>query len=321
MASLGIAHAHESRPAYLEITQQKAQRVHILWKQPIQGEFGLALRPQLSNGWLERNPDRTTRASTYLIREWSLSGAAASLEGTVVSVPDLADTIATVLVRVDVEGDEPREFFLTPDRPTHPLLEARSSALPVPEYLMLGVRHIIGGYDHLAFVLGLVLIVGLRRELVVTVTAFTLAHSLTLAAAVLRFTTASAPAIEMLVALSIIFVACEAIRVTRNQAVRERRSWLIAFGFGLLHGYAFAGALAHIGLPQQAIAPALLLFNVGVELGQLLFILAVFVVVRLWQTLLPSVHSKWVLARTAAAYAIGISGVYWFSDRFLTVFV
>ena len=190
--------------------------------------------------------------------------------------------------------------------------------MPIKTYLLLGLEHILTGYDHLLFVLGLTLLVTSLRSLVRTVTSFTIAHSITLAISALGAVRFEAPKIEMLVALSIVFVALELVRKHDGRwSMAQQWPWLIAFAFGLLHGSAFAGALAQIGLPTRNIPLALLLFNLGVEIGQLLF---VFVIVAA-RPLLARVpwRSLGVPARAldlGPAYVIGPLAVYWMFERF-----
>jgi hydrogenase/urease accessory protein HupE len=184
----------------------------------------------------------------------------------------------------------------------------------VPTYLTLGIEHILTGFDHLSFVLGLVLLIRNRMLLLKTVTAFTLAHSITLAAAATGLVHPSAPVIEALVALSIVFVALELVRSWEGAApsLTSRRPWLIAFTFGLLHGFAFAGSLADIGLPPHNIPLALLLFNCGVEIGQLLFVGAVLSVI--W--VLHKVPApRRLQLRIAVPYGIGALSTYWMLER------
>jgi hydrogenase/urease accessory protein HupE len=190
--------------------------------------------------------------------------------------------------------------------------------VPVPAYLLLGIEHILTGFDHLSFVLGLMLLVRSRVTLVKTITAFTVAHSLTLAAAALGYAHVNPSVIEALVAFSIVFVAVEVVRAYRGQfGLTRRYPWLIAFTFGLLHGFAFAGSLAQIGLPEHNIPLSLLLFNVGVELGQLLFVgavLAAEVLLRRLRRRLPR-WTTWI-----PPYAIGGLASFWVIQRlhFLT---
>jgi hydrogenase/urease accessory protein HupE len=190
--------------------------------------------------------------------------------------------------------------------------------VPVPAYLLLGIEHILTGFDHLSFVLGLLLLVRSRLTLVKTITAFTVAHSLTLAAAALKWVHVNPSVIEALVAFSIVFVALELVRAYRGHfGLTARYPWVIAFTFGLLHGFAFAGSLAQIGLPEHNIPLSLLLFNLGVEIGQLLFVGVVLIVIELLKRLprpLPD-WTSWI-----PPYAIGGLASFWVIERlhFLT---
>jgi hydrogenase/urease accessory protein HupE len=204
---------------------------------------------------------------------------------------------------------------LNPRQPSTRLDLAAHSAPHASGYLRLGIEHILTGTDHLLFVFGLLLLVRKARALLATITAFTVAHSITLAGTALGWIHVRASVVEALVALSIVVLAVELVRQARGEGgVTARFPWLIAFAFGLLHGCAFAGALAEIGLPSQDIPLALLLFNVGVEIGQLLFIalasLALLLIVRLL-----SRPPAW--SRFAVPYAIGSFASYWFIERFL----
>jgi hydrogenase/urease accessory protein HupE len=194
-------------------------------------------------------------------------------------------------------------------RPSHPYvdIDGQHSAWQVAgDYTALGVDHILSGYDHLTFVLALLLIVSGARRLLVTVTSFTLAHSITLAAATLGVMWVPGPPIEATISLSILFLASELVKVNRGQSsLTARYPWIVAFTFGLLHGFGFAGALNDIGLPQNEIALALLMFNVGVELGQLMFIAAILVLLMA----LRKVRSEW------PAWGIGGIAAFWFIDR------
>ena len=196
-------------------------------------------------------------------------------------------------------------------------------------YLVLGVEHILRGIDHLLFVLGLLILVRGWRKIVGTITAFTVAHSITLAAATLGFVHVPGKPVEAIIALSIVFVACEIVRRSRGQSgLTERRPWIVAFTFGLLHGFGFAGALSEVGLPQNAVPLALLFFNVGVELGQLIFIGAVTTAIAV---LIPVVSRfeqhdsrpkiRFAFYETLAAYAIGSVAAYWLVERTLSFFV
>ena len=198
-------------------------------------------------------------------------------------------------------------------------LQAGSSSLAdaVGRYTILGVEHILEGIDHLLFVLGLLLIVSSTLMLVKTITAFTVAHSLTLGLATLGFVEFPTRPVEAAIALSIVFLAMEVVRGWRgHESLTHRKPWLVAFGFGLLHGLGFAGALADVGLPQGEIPVALLFFNVGVEIGQLLFVAAVMLVQALLHWLMRRKTLRWpAWAEFVPVYVIGTVGAYWVIER------
>jgi hydrogenase/urease accessory protein HupE len=204
---------------------------------------------------------------------------------------------------------------LLPERPRFVVEAPQDSAGVARTYLTLGVEHILAGVDHLLFVLALVLIVSNRRRLLVTITAFTVAHSLTLAAATLGVVRVPQAPVEAVIALSIVFVAAEIIHGIQGQpGLTARAPWVVAFVFGLLHGLGFAGALAEVGLPSRAIPLALLFFNVGVELGQIIFVAAVWAILALVARASVPRHA-WV--RALPPYAIGAVAMFWVFERVL----
>ena len=180
-------------------------------------------------------------------------------------------------------------------------------------YTWLGFEHILGGIDHLLFVFALLLIVTGGKRIVATITAFTVAHSITLMAATLGWVQVPGPPVEAIIALSIVFVAAEVLHGLQGKpGLTARAPWIVAFSFGLLHGFGFAGALAETGLPQNAIPVALLMFNVGVELGQLFFVVVVLALAALGQRILRT-RPAWVLP--ASAYTVGTVAAFWTIER------
>jgi len=202
---------------------------------------------------------------------------------------------------------------LTPASPSY-VVEAEPGRGQIAlTYIILGVEHILLGVDHLLFVLALLMIVANFRKLVATITAFTVAHSITLALAALGFIHVPGPPVEAIIALSIVFVAAEIVRMRQGLPVLTARvPWVVAFTFGLLHGFGFAGALSEIGLPQSAIPLALFSFNIGVEIGQLLFVGGVLVLYLVAKRLQP-VPPAW--AWRVPTYVIGGMAAYWTIDR------
>jgi hydrogenase/urease accessory protein HupE len=316
-ALAGAAVAHEVRPALLQIVETTPGTYDVTWKQPVVGDMAIRLIPHLSSGALERVADDQFATTGFLVRTWRLKGAA-PLDGQTINVEGLAQTVTDVVVRISAGGREINEVL----RPSHPSMKLAISGpqgRAVPTYLRLGVEHILTGIDHLLFVLGLLLLIGPRWSVVKAITAFTVAHSVTLAVAALGFFQFPSAMIEALVALSIVFVACELARPPDERLTLTRRyPWLIAFAFGLLHGFAFAGALAQIGLPPKAAPEALFLFNVGVEIGQLVFIAAAVVMMQAIRRLpLNPAPAIARLAHAAPSYFIGGLASYWLIERVL----
>jgi hydrogenase/urease accessory protein HupE len=237
----------------------------------------------------------------------------AGLAGATITIDGLAATYTDVLVRIARADGTTQAARLSPDNPTLEVTESPSSIATATTYFRLGVEHIITGFDHLLFVLALLLLIGNVRTLIETVTSFTVAHSITLAFAALGYSRVPQPPVEALIALSIMFVAAEIIRKQRGRSdLAGAYPWLIAFLFGLLHGFGFGGALREIGLPQKDVPLALFTFNLGVEAGQLMFIA---VVLALATALRLIVKTGTQRMRVATAYAIGAVSAFWFVER------
>jgi hydrogenase/urease accessory protein HupE len=311
--------AHEIRPAYLQVTENVHHRFDVLWKQPSVGTQLLRLVPQVSNGLLDAKPTEESVANSFVVRRWlNVEVTRDSFDGATVQIEGLEYTITDVLVSISFANGQDIQAILRPRSRVLVVHLAGNGKIPMPAYLLLGIEHILTGFDHLSFVLGLLLLVRSRMTLIKTITAFTVAHSLTLAAAALGFVHVNPSVIEALVASSIVFVALELVGAYRGQyGLAARIPWLIAFTFGLLHGFAFAGSLAQIGLPEHNIPLSLLLFNVGVELGQLLFVGAVLLLIALLDRL-PRRLPKWTV--WIPPYAIGGLASFWVIQRlhFLT---
>lgn len=309
--------AHEVRPAYLEI-EQAEHSYRVLWKQPAIGDRGVRLIPHLSGGALERPPDAAQLQEDSLLRVWNVRDDAIPLDQQSLTITGLERTITDVFVKITLADGRTQQRLLKPDQPSLDLGNVRS-ARSVPAYLTLGIEHILTGFDHLLFVLGFVLLVPRIGTLIKTISAFTLAHSATLAGTALGVIHPRPAVIETLVALSIVLLAVEIVKRHRGEpGLTARFPWLIAAAFGLLHGAAFAGALLDIGLPREDVVPALFLFNIGVEFGQLLFIAAVLLIMALLRRLRPAPASRYALV---PAYAIGSLASAWTIERLLTAFV
>jgi hydrogenase/urease accessory protein HupE len=235
------------------------------------------------------------------------------LAGQLVAIESSAAAISDVIARVERLDGTSQVERLKPGSPQFVVLPPTATIEVAWSYLVLGVEHILAGVDHLLFVLALLLIVRGSWRIVATITAFTVAHSMTLAAATLGWVQVPGPPVEAVIALSIVFVASEVVHgLYGRTGLTTRAPWVVAFSFGLLHGLGFAGALAEVGLPQNAIPVALLMFNVGVEVGQLLFVATV---VSVGAVLARVVTARPAWAPAVAAYGIGSVAAFWTLER------
>ena len=314
LAPVATATAHEVRPAFLEITERADGRADVLWKQPSMGMLVVPLRPRISGGLIDRPAGRVESAMNFEVRHWDgIDLGAQGLNGREVRIEGLDKTITDTLLLIHLRNGDEESRVLSPGEPAM-TIDAHAGAA-VPAYLLLGIEHILTGVDHLLFVFGLLLLSSGWRQLLRTITAFTVAHSITLALTALKVMALDPALVEAMVAWSILFLAVELVRKARRQdGLTLRQPWVVAFGFGLLHGAAFAGALHQIGLPQGNIPASLFLFNVGVEIGQLTFVGVVMAVLWLlarfkWPAAAPR------LAWMAATYAIGSFSFFWFLER------
>jgi hydrogenase/urease accessory protein HupE len=309
---VGRTLAHEVRPAYLELTETEPGLFDVLFKTPMRGDACLALDVSFSGRAERVTPVMSRVRDNAMVQIWRLA-ATEQLAGQEVRIDGLASTMTDALVRVEfADGSEWTER-LTPRAPRATIPAGRSGWSVAATYLNLGVEHILLGVDHLLFVLGLMLIARNSRELIKAITAFTVAHSITLAAATLGFVHVPPKPVEAAIALSIAFVALEIIRAREGESgIATRAPWIVAFAFGLLHGFGFAGALSEIGLPAGHIPVALLFFNVGVEVGQLLFVgvvLSLAAFVRIGRRPWP----RW--AGLVPPYLIGSVAMFWVIQR------
>lgn len=308
------AFADEIRPAFLELTQKSENSYKVLWKKPGQGEASSALKIKVAfpssaktKGIKQISQTRSAILETYVIEDEN------ALIGQTITIEGLETTSSDVLVRVHYLDGETEFIRVLPESPKFTLTHKSGFVNMASTYFILGVEHILEGFDHLLFVLALLLLVGNIRVLIWTITAFTLAHTITLMLASLDLIHLSSKAVEATIALSIIFVAAEVVYAMRGKIhLSKKHPWLIAFGFGLIHGLGFAGALKEIGLPQTEIVPSLIFFNVGVEAGQLIFISFVLLSIWIGRKFLGKYAYN---IKMAAAYAIGITATLWFLER------
>lgn len=295
-----VALAHEMTIAEMEV--RESSRGEFLW------QWGPSEKPpteELKVVWPE-----PCHAEEAIVRCGD-----AGLRGTM-EVKGVGQTYSAAMVKVFWLDGQSRVYTLTTAQPEVHLYGSAEDKRGMGElaqaYTVLGVEHILTGYDHLIFVLALLFLVGFNKRLLLTITAFTLAHSLTLALSALGWLTLRSPPVEATIALSIMLVAAEALH--GQQTLSRRWPAVVAFLFGLVHGLGFAGALKEIGLPQNHLSVALLTFNVGVEAGQLLVVAIAY---ALYRTLSHS--PKFQAARTPALYAIGGVAAYWSISRVVAI--
>lgn len=310
-------YADEFRPAYLQLTQIDERTYDVLWKIPaIDENRTLRVKPVFPAGTETVGPVSNSFANNASVQRWRVS-LADGLAGRVVTFTGLAATRTDVLVRVIRADGTTQLGRVLPVEARIELTASPGAFEVVRTYTVLGIEHILTGFDHLLFVLALLILVKGKARLIATVTAFTLAHSVTLALATLGFLHVPGPPVEAAIALSIVFVAAEIVHARQGHpGISQRYPWIVAFVFGLLHGLGFAGALAEVGLPPLAIPTALLFFNVGVEIGQLLFIAAVFGLVTLIRWMVRSVpvpQPLWLWR--VPPYLIGGIASYWVCER------
>jgi len=312
--------AHSFDPALLDLRERAAGRFDVVWKLPaLQAAMpsgSTPLTPHFPPHCHRLDASSAPPAPAAPSAFWQIDCGTQGLEGMLLSVSGLEGTGIDVMLRIAwLDGTSTSgvlrsgaSALVVPARTGVPLAAGAPAAHVFGSYMRIGIEHILLGYDHLAFVLALCLLVESRRQLLKTITAFTVAHSLTLALAILGFVQVSPAPVEALIAFSIVLVARELIRSETDQ---RPRPWVIAFVFGLLHGLGFAGALGQVGLPADHIPLALLAFNLGVEIGQLTFVLVVAA---------PVAGLRYLFARRPGfsrfpGYAIGTLASMWTIER------
>lgn len=305
--------ADELRPGYLELIQRSASDWRMVWKAPIKGGLASNAAPSLPKSCTVRLASRTrVNGAVLAISDVKCTG---DLAGQQIGLTGLDTTFTDALVRIAPLGRPVQAARLTADAPMAEVALKADRAQVAKTYFKLGIAHILAGFDHLLFVLSLVLLLTGGWQVAKAVTAFTVAHSITLIATSLQILSVPRQPVEICIALSIVFLAVEIVKA-RADAPRlsERIPWVIAFAFGLLHGFGFAGALAEIGLPEGEVPVALLTFNLGVEAGQLLIVgagLALLAMIRHIAT------ARFNQARMTMGYAIGSISAFWLIERVL----
>lgn len=303
------AFAHEVRPAYLEIKPTSGERYILLFKVPALGEqYRLGLYLQLPENTRDVSPPQVTFEGGAHLERRSIE-VPGGLDGKSIAIEGLRAMMTDVLARVEHASGVVQIERLTPTRTSFEIAASQSRAQRAVTYLRTGIEHILGGVDHLLFVLGLLLLVRGWKRVALTITAFTLAHSLTLAAATFGVIHVPEAPLNAAIAMSILFLGVEVVHARRGEAtLGTRYPWAIAFGFGLLHGCGFASGLATTGLPAGDIPFALLFFNLGVEIGQLAFVALFYAVVWAARSIELSIPKR---AELLPAYLVGTAGAYW----------
>jgi HupE/UreJ protein len=303
---------HDTMPGYLELRETGPESWDMLWKQPTRGELDRGLEPVFSPDCTV-GPPETHRSSPGALVSRATIRCEFGLAGTTVEVTGLAAAQTDVLVRVYHADGRTETHLLTPSESSAAIGGTTSGVARGLAHFRLGVEHILQGIDHLLFVLGLLLIVPSRWMLFKTITAFTVAHSITLAVATLGYAHAPALPLNASIALSILFLGPEIVRARRGgTSLTLRHPWIVAFAFGLLHGFGFASGLLSLGLPAGEIPLALLCFNLGVEAGQLAFVALILALERAFRVLEVR-WPAWVAA--LPAYVVGSLGAYWTIER------
>ncbi|MBX3582863.1 MAG: HupE/UreJ family protein [Rhizobiaceae bacterium] len=313
----GAAFAHEVRPAYLQIDQIGQGRFSMLWRTPIFSGMRLPVVLQFSDGIKQATTPSKRQLSDSII-ERSMIESADNLAGERITFVGLQATITDVMVRVKLDDGTVTTTLVRPSQPWVEIQTRQSTLEVIKVFVVSGIEHILFGFDHLLFVAALMLIVRRWGMLLKTVTAFTVAHSITLTCATMGWVSLPSGPVEIMIAFSIVLVGAEIIRMERGgTSLAIEWPWIVAFFFGLLHGFGFAGALADFGLPHGDIPLALFSFNVGVEIGQLLFIAVLLLTMHLVRRLFEIPQR----AVVASAYGIAIIAAFWCIERLHSTFV
>ncbi|MCF6223244.1 MAG: HupE/UreJ family protein [Flavobacteriaceae bacterium] len=303
--------SHEIRPAFLQIIQVNETTYEVYWKIPSMGDAVPKIYPVFPPFFTVEELNKPNQIPGSVIYSYKIYSDK-DLQGNILTINGLNKTLIDALVTISYLNGEKVTLMLQPDKDSSIIPGETSTYDVIKTYSKLGIEHILLGIDHLLFVLALIIITKGKWKIIKTITAFTIAHSITLSLAALGLVNFPVPPVEAVIALSIMFLAIEIIKsINGKETLTSKKPWLIAFTFGLLHGFGFAGALANIGLPQQDIPFALAFFNVGVELGQIAFVMVVLVFIRIL-----SIKKEWPThLKKIPAYVIGSMATFWMIER------
>ncbi|MFM5949066.1 MAG: HupE/UreJ family protein [Novosphingobium sp.] len=307
------AQADELRPGYLEFTQQDAQHWKLVWKAPVLGGLATRTKPAFPD-FCTQSPPQARVEGLVLVAESRLT-CSKDLAGSQVGLAGMDAAFTDALLRVAPLDRPVQAARLTQDKAMVEIALVPDGWEVARSYFVLGIIHILEGYDHLLFVIALVLLIGRFGMVVKAATAFTVAHSITLVGSTLGLVGLAQAPVEALIALSIVFLAVEIVKQNPEAPnLAERAPWIVAFLFGLIHGFGFAGALREIGLPESDVPTALLTFNLGVEAGQLVIVAAVMLAITALRRFAPA---QLRTATVVSTYAIGITASFWFIERLI----
>jgi hydrogenase/urease accessory protein HupE len=316
--AVAIAAAHEARPAYLEIKETAPGQFSVLWRTPVLSGMRLPIILKLPEDVKNLQEPTVQELADSLVERRAIDAGPNGLAGKRIEFVGLQASITDVLVRVEMLDGRKWTTIARPSQPWAEIAASQTWIGVVGTYIVQGIRHILFGADHMLFVLGLLLIVKDCWMLLKTVTAFTLAHSITLAVATLGYAEVPVLPLNAAIALSILFLGPEIVRSWRGEtSFTIRHPWVVAFAFGLLHGFGFASVLTSAGLPRHDLPLALVSFNVGVELGQLGFIVLVLALERSFR-ILDVRWPRWVQA--VPGYTVGSLGAFWTVQRLAILF-
>ena len=315
----GLARADDIRPGYLQLQTDDNLNFSVIWKVPNLSKTNQLLSPIFPDNCISKSSKRSISSNNASTQHWSIFCDKGIIDKAI-SIDGLNKSNLDILVRVQQANGITQMQRLSATNTQFKLLPEVSNWQVVEVYTGLGIEHILLGFDHLLFVFALLLIIKSKGRLLGAITAFTFAHSITLTLASLNLVKLPLPPVEAVIALSIVFLAVEIIHAQKGRpGIAENSPWLVAFIFGLLHGFGFAGALAEIGLPENALPLALLFFNVGVELGQLAFIAFVLIITTLFKTRITINTQHRIML--SCAYVIGSLASFWVFERTVSFFI
>jgi hydrogenase/urease accessory protein HupE len=304
--------AHEVRPGLLELRETRPDTYSLLWKKPAGGETEVQIAPMIPDGCTVSSSDpQLPTPGAFVMR--GVVRCEGGIQAKKLAINGLESTVTDVIVRVEMLDGRKWTTIMHPSQPWVQVAAAQTRLTVIGNFIVEGIRHILFGADHMLFVLGLLLIVKNRWTLLKTITAFTVAHSITLAIATLGYASAPMVLLNAGIALSILFLGPEIVRSWRGEtSFTIQNPWVVAFAFGLLHGFGFASALTSAGLPRAELPVALLSFNVGVEIGQMSIVALVLLLERSFRVL----EIRWPrFASALPGYTVGSLGAFWTIQR------